>query len=98
MTAAEAKALKDRFLAVKAALPVPDPARYAPDGAGENSEMPFVAETKISGAALTCNSWPAGCFTTQDSVLFGYAEGQDQPASCRGAARPGREMRSFQPR
>ena len=70
MTAAETKALKDRFLALKAALPVPDPARYAPDGSGDASEMPFVAVTNIAGVPLTCNSWRAGCFTTEDSVMF----------------------------
>jgi len=72
MTAAEVKALKERFLAVRAALPVPDPARYAHNGAAEASTMPFVAEAGITGAVPTCRSWPAGCFTTLDSLLFGY--------------------------
>ena len=92
MTAAETKALKDRFLALKAALPVPDPARYAPDGAGDASEMPFVVETSVAPGPLTCLSWPAGCFTEQDSVLFGYvpkaAPGQSKPPTdLLGAAR-----------
>ncbi len=64
MTAAEVKALKERFLGVRAALPVPDPARYAHDGAAEASTMPFVAETGIPGAVPSYRSWPAGCFTT----------------------------------
>src|SRR3989304_402009 len=67
LTPAETKAPKDRFLALKAALPVPDPARYTPDGAGDASEMPFVAETSVAPGPLTCLSWPAGCFTEQDS-------------------------------
>ena len=83
MTAAETKALKDRFLALKAALPVPDPARYTPDGAGDASEMPFVAETSVAPGPLTCLYWPAGCFTEQDSVLFGYA-----PKAAAGESKP----------
>jgi hypothetical protein len=78
MTAAEVKALKERFLAVKAALPVPDPARYAHDGAAEASTMQFVAETGIRGAVPTCRSWQAGCFTILDSLSFGYAAKADR--------------------
>jgi len=74
MTAAEVRALKERILAVKAVLPVPDAARYAHDGAIEASTMPFVAEAGMPGAVPTCRSWPAGCFATypQNSLLFGY--------------------------
>lgn len=84
MTAAETSALKARFLALKVALPVPDPARYVPDGAGDNSELPFVANVNIGGAApVICLSWPAGCFTTYDSASFTYlpkaAPGQGKP-------------------
>jgi len=78
MTPAEVKALKERFLAVKAALPVPDPARYAHNGAAEASTMPFVAEAGIRGAVPTCRSWPAGCFTTLNSLLFGYDSKADR--------------------
>jgi hypothetical protein len=74
LTASEIKAFRDLVLAVKALLPVPDAARYAPDGAIEASTMPFVALTKISGAAITGRSWPAGCFPgyPENSLLFGY--------------------------
>ena len=78
MTAAEVKALKERFLAVKAVLPVPDPARYAHDGASEASTMPFVAEAGIRGVVPTCSSWPAGCFTTSDSLSFTYVAKADR--------------------
>jgi hypothetical protein len=72
MSGVEVKALKERVLAAKAALPVPDPARYAHDGAVEASTMPFVAETGIPGAVPTCRSWPAGCLTTLNTLSFGY--------------------------
>lgn len=88
LTAAEIKGLQGRFLALSALLPAPDPSRYVHDGAVEASTMPFVAETKIPGAALTCSSWPAGCFTTQDGVGFGY----DAKAA---AATAGRKPRSI---
>jgi hypothetical protein len=72
MTTAEVNALKERFLALKAALPVPDPARWAPpSGVDETYTMPFIAELNL-GAILTCNSWPAGCFTEKNSVSFIY--------------------------
>jgi hypothetical protein len=80
MTAAEVRALKERILAVKAVLPVPDAARYVHDGAVEASTMPFVAEAGMPGAVPTCRSWPAGCFATypQNSLLFGYDSGADR--------------------
>jgi hypothetical protein len=62
MSAAEAKAFKERLLAVEALLPVPDADRYESDGAAEASTMPFVAESGFPNAVLTCRSWPAGCF------------------------------------
>jgi hypothetical protein len=74
MTATEVKAFKERILAVKALLPVPDPARYEHDGAAEGSTMPFVAETNILKAVLTCRSWSAGCFPEDpyNTLHFGY--------------------------
>lgn len=73
MTSAEMKGLKERFLALKAALPVPDPARYAlASGVNENYTMPFVAEMNIGGGLLTCISWPAGCFIEKNNVSFPY--------------------------
>jgi hypothetical protein len=72
MTTAEVKALKERFFALRAALPVPDPAQWTPpSGVDESYTMPFVAESNL-GAILTCRSWPAGCFTEKNSVSFIY--------------------------
>lgn len=74
LTSAEVKAFKELILAVKALLPVPDTARYTPDGAIEASNMPFVAETKIPGSVSVGRSWQAGCFPTDpnNSLHFGY--------------------------
>jgi hypothetical protein len=74
LTAPEVKAFKTLVLAVKELLPVPDAARYTPDGAIEASTMPFVAETKISGVAMTGRSWKSGCFpaSPNNSLHFGY--------------------------
>ncbi len=74
LTSAEVKAFKELVLAVKVLLPVPDTARYAPDGAIEASNMPFVAETKIPGGVITGGSWQAGCFPIypNNSLHFGY--------------------------
>jgi hypothetical protein len=74
MTAAEAKAFKGRLLAVKALLPVPDPAKYEHDGAAEASTMPFIAEASVPEAVLTCRSWSEGCFpeSPYNTLLFGY--------------------------
>jgi hypothetical protein len=73
LTAAEVKAFKELVMAVKVLLPVPDAARYAPDGAIEASNMPFVAETKLP-VAITGGSWQAGSFPIypKNSLSFGY--------------------------
>jgi hypothetical protein len=81
LTAAEVKAFKDLIMKVKNLLPVPDPSRYAPDGADEASTMPFVALTKISGAVFIGRSWQAGCFPTDfsyNTLHFGYKAKADQ--------------------
>lgn len=83
MTTAEIKALKDRFLALHAALPVPDPARWAPPvGVDETYTMPFISESNLGGA-MTCNSWPAGCFTENNTISFIYdgVKKNDKPVS-----------------
>jgi len=74
LTPAEVKAFKELVLAVNVLLPVPEAARYVPNGAIEASTMPFVAETKISGAVPTGGSWQTGCFPVypNNSLLFGY--------------------------
>lgn len=72
MTTDEVKALKERFLALKAALPVPDPGRWAlASGVGEEFTMPFVAELNL-GTILTCDSWPSGCFIEKNDISFPY--------------------------
>lgn len=79
MTAAEAAALKDRFLALRAALPVPDAARYALDkDITDAYTMPFVAESNVPKAVLTCHSWPAGAFTPMNELNFPYLK-KDKP-------------------
>lgn len=79
MTAKEVKAFKERLLAVKALLPVPDPARYEHDGMAEGGTMPFIAEAGFPGATLICRSWPAGCFPENpyNTLDFGYLRKED---------------------
>jgi hypothetical protein len=74
LTTTEVKAFKELVLAVSKLMPVPDPARYVPNGAIEASTMPFVAETKISGVTHTGGSYLTGCFPVypNNSLLFGY--------------------------
>jgi len=76
MTAAEAKALQQKLLAIKALLPVPDTDRYVTDGAAEASTMPFIAEADIPNSVLICRSWPGGCFAEYpyNSLDFGYVK------------------------
>lgn len=84
LTAAEVKAFKELVLAVKVLLPVPDAARYAPDGAIEASSMPFIAETKTPGVIPSGGSWQTGCFpdSPYNTLLFGYdsRSAQKKPA------------------
>jgi hypothetical protein len=81
MTSAEMRGLKERFLALQAALPVPDSDRYAlANGVDETYTMPFVASANIVGGPLTCLSWPAGCFIEQIDVSFPYdVRSSDKP-------------------
>jgi hypothetical protein len=73
ITSAELNAIKQRLLALKAALPVPDPARYPlASDVDEAYTMPFVAEINIGGGPLCGCSWPAGCFIEKNSVHFPY--------------------------
>jgi hypothetical protein len=63
LTSAEVGALKARLLALRAAMPVPDPERWAPPpDVGEAYTMSFLAELN-AGGTMTCGSWPAGAFT-----------------------------------
>jgi hypothetical protein len=80
LTPAEVNALKGRLLALRAALPVPDPARWAPPpDVGESFTMPFIAELNLGGA-MTSASWPAGAFTERNDVHFVY-DGLTKPAA-----------------
>lgn len=80
LTAAEINALKERLLALRAALPVPDPARWAPPpGVGESYAMSFIAELDAGGAMIS-GSWLAGAFTELNSVHPIY-DGLVKPAA-----------------
>jgi len=80
LTAAEINALKGRLLALRAALPVPDPARWAPPpDVGEAFTMSFIAELNAGGAMIS-GSWPAGAFTERNDVHFLY-DGLVKPAA-----------------
>jgi len=80
LTPAEINGLKGRLLALRAALPVPDPARWAPPpGVGEAFTMSFIAELDAGGAMIS-GSWPAGAFTERNNVHFIY-DGLVKPAA-----------------
>jgi len=82
LTTTEIEALKARFLALRAALPVPDSSRWViPDGVDEAFTMPFIAEQKYGGAMI-CFSWPGGCFPEDNDVSFVYeaVKKDDKPA------------------
>jgi hypothetical protein len=80
LTAAEINALKGRLLALRAALPVPDPARWAPPpGVGESYAMSFIGELNAGGAMIS-GSWLAGAFTELNSVHPIY-DGLVKPAA-----------------
>jgi len=72
LTAAEINALKARLLALKAAMPVPDPARWAPSSdVGTAFTMSFIAELEAGGAMIS-GSWPAGAFTERNDIHLVY--------------------------
>ena len=80
LTAAEVNALKARFLALQALLPVPDPARWAvPPGLSKAMTMDFVAEFEAGGPMIS-GSWPGGAFTKRNSVGAIY-DGLVKPVS-----------------
>jgi hypothetical protein len=73
LTQTEIKSFGELVLKVKSLLPVPDAARYVPDGASEASTMPFVAEAKLNDK-IAGGSWPSGCFLASpyNTLTFGY--------------------------
>jgi len=68
LTAAEVSAIKARLLALQAAMPVPDPARFAPPP-DQNMAMTldFIAELEAGGPMIS-GSWPGGAFTERNRV------------------------------
>jgi hypothetical protein len=69
---AEIAALKERLLALRAILPVPEPARWAvPSDAGDAFMAPFIAELN-AGGAMVSGSWPAGAFTELNQIDIVY--------------------------
>jgi hypothetical protein len=80
LTAAEINALKGRLLALRAVLPVPEPARWAqPPDVGTPFTMSFVGELEAGGPMIS-GSWPAGAFTERNDVHFVY-DGLAKPAA-----------------
>jgi hypothetical protein len=72
LTPAEIAAIKSRLLALKAAMPVPDTARWAPSSdAGMAFTMSFIAELE-AGAPMISGSWPGGAFTERKDVHLLY--------------------------
>ncbi len=91
LTSVEVTALKARLLALRAALPVPDPARWAPPpDVGEAFTLPFVAEAN-AGAPMICGAYPAGAFTELNDVHFVYdalQESGEPPAAAQSEQDP----------
>lgn len=72
LTAAEVSAIKARLLALKAIMPVPDPARFTPSSdIGTAFTMSFVAELE-AGSPMISGSWPGGAFTERNDVHYLY--------------------------
>lgn len=96
LTAAEASSIKARLMALQAAMPVPDPARFAASkDVGTAFTMPFVAEME-AGAPLLSRSWPGGAFTERGEVHLLY-EGKVKPGAGSGKAKnPWEEAQEMQ--
>ncbi|MFZ0390418.1 MAG: hypothetical protein WAN36_08145 [Calditrichia bacterium] len=79
ITQAEKAAFQERILAVKALLPVPDPAVYEDDGMDEAGSMPFIADAAYPEAVLVGLSWPEGCFPPDphNTLYFAYRKKPD---------------------
>lgn len=80
LTAAEVGAIKARLLALKAAMPVPDPVRWAPSSdVGTAFTMSFIGELEAGGPMIS-GSWPGGAFTERNDVHLPY-DGLVKPAA-----------------
>jgi len=72
LTAAEVNAIKARLLALKASMPVPDPARWTPSSdVGTAFTLSFIAELEAGGPMIS-GSWPGGAFTERNDVHLLY--------------------------
>ena len=88
LTPTEVSALKARLLAVRAVLPVPDPARWAPPpDVGEAYTMPFIAEVNLGGSMIS-GSWPAGAFTERNEIDFIFDGLDKSKAKAKDAKNP----------
>lgn len=86
LTASEASSIRARLLALQAALPVPDPARFsASTDVDKAFTLPFVAEME-AGAPLLSRSWPGGAFTERGDVQLLY-EGKGKAGAGSGKAK-----------
>lgn len=97
LTAAEVNAIKARLLALKAVLPVPDPARFAPPpDIGTAFTMSFVGELEAGGAMIS-GSWPGGAFTERNDVHLlydGLAKPEAKPADAKDPLAAVRQMQA----
>lgn len=72
LTATEINALKARLLALKAAMPVPDRARWVPSSdVGTAFTISFIGELEAGGPMIS-GSWPGGAFTERNDVHLLY--------------------------
>jgi len=80
LTAAEISAIKARLLALKAAMPGPDRARFTPSAdIGTAFTMSFVGELEAGGPMIS-GSWPGGAFTERNDVHYLY-DGVAKPSA-----------------
>ena len=80
MTAAEKTGFEQRMAALQAALPVPDTEVYARSSLEsyvETMPSPAIEMMKQADVAMTCRSWPAGCFPEEASYGFSYSRKED---------------------
>jgi hypothetical protein len=80
MTAAERRGFEGRMVALRDALPVPDPERYTRSSVEsfvESMTAPVGGTMNPTEAPLTCRSWAAGCFPEEANFGFTYSRKED---------------------
>jgi hypothetical protein len=80
MTAAERKGFEERMVALRAALPAPDPEGYTRSSVEsfvESMTSPVGGTMNAAQAPLTCRSWAAGCFPEEANLGFTYSRRED---------------------